>query len=393
MPLPSRRLPVDLTPSAVALAVAARRAAGAPLFDMTESNPTRVGLDYPGDVLAGLADPASLVYDPQPLGLKVARAAVAGDFVRRGLSVPEDRVAVTASTSEAYALLFKLLCNPGDEVLVPRPSYPLFDHLTALEAVDAVPYDLDHHDGWRVDLDHLRSQVSPRTRAVLVVSPNNPTGSYLHRDDLHALVGIAASRDLAIIGDEVFWDYPLARPDSSASVLSQQDVVAFGLGGLSKSAGLPQLKLGWFGMSGPEPQVRALLSAYEIVADTYLSVSTPVQLAAPMLIDAGAAIRAAIQARIERNLSALNARIEWYPSVSLLPPEGGWSAVLQVPAYEPEERMVVGLVEQEGVLVHPGYFFDFVREAFLVISLLPPPGVFDHGLARVLARMTGAVGR
>lgn len=393
MPVPSNRLPADLTPSVVAAAVSARRAAGAPLFDLTESNPTRVGLAYPHEWLGLLSDPGALTYDPRPLGLPVARGAVAADFERRGLRVAESRVAVTASTSDAYALLFKLLCNAGDRVLVPRPSYPLFEHLTALEAVEAVPYDLDYHDGWRIDLDHLRAQLTSRTRAVLVVSPNNPTGSYLHRDDLAALVGIAAPRDLAIIGDEVFWDYPLQRPETAVSVLSQQDVVAFGLGGLSKSGGLPQLKLGWFGMSGPESHVRALLSAYEIVADTYLSVSTPVQLAAPALIEAGAAIRRAIQARLDRNLSALGARIEWYPSVSLLPPEGGWSAVLQVPAYEPEEAMVVGLIEREGVLVNPGYFFDFLREAFVVISLLPEPGVFDHGLARVLARMTGAVGR
>jgi len=393
VPSHSSRLPSNLTPSVVADAVAARRRSGAPLFDLTESNPTRVGLAYPPDLLAPLADPAALVYDPQPLGLRVTRAAVSADFARRGLPVPDDRVAITASTSEAYALLFKLLCGPGDQVLVPRPSYPLFEHLTALEAVEAVPYDLEYHDGWRLDLDHVRAQVSSRTRAILVVSPNNPTGSYLHQDDLAALVGIAAARDLAIIGDEVFWDYPLQRPGTAVSVLSQQDVVAIGLGGLSKSAGLPQVKLGWFGMSGPDAQVRALLDAYEIVADTYLSVSTPVQVAAPALIEAGAGIRRAIQARLDRNLTALGSRIEWYPSVTLLPPEGGWSAVLQVPAYEPEEAMVVGLVEREGVLVHPGYFFDFAREAFLVVSLLPEAGVFDHGLARVLARMSGAVGR
>ncbi|MDP1568473.1 MAG: pyridoxal phosphate-dependent aminotransferase [Vicinamibacterales bacterium] len=393
MPSHSSRLPSNLTPSVVAEAVAARRRSGAPLFDLTESNPTRVGLAYPPDLLAPLADPAALVYDPQPLGLRTARAAVSADFERRGIRVPDDRVAITASTSEAYALLFKLLCGPGDQVLVPRPSYPLFEHLTALEAVEAVPYDLEYHDGWRLDLDNVRAQVSSRTRAILVVSPNNPTGSYLHQDDLAALVGIAAARDLAIIGDEVFWDYPLQRPDTAVSVLAQQDVVAVGLGGLSKSAGLPQVKLGWFGMSGPDAQVRALLDAYEIVADTYLSVSTPVQVAAPALIEAGAGMRRAIQARLDRNLTALGSRIEWYPSVTLLPPEGGWSAVLQVPAYESEEAMVVGLIEREGVLVHPGYFFDFAREAFLVVSLLPEAGVFDHGLARVLARMSGAVGR
>jgi alanine-synthesizing transaminase len=393
VPHPSSRLPASLTPSRVAVAAAARRASGAPLFDMTESNPTRVAIAYPADVLQPLADGAALTYDPEPLGLPPARAAVAADFARRGLPIPPDRVALTTSTSDAYALLFKLLCNPGDDVLVPRPSYPLFEHLTMFEAVNAVPYDLDSHDGWRIDLDHLRAQWTPRTRAVLVVSPNNPTGSYLRREDLAALVGMAAARDAALIGDEVFWDYPLRGSETAASVLSQQDVVAFGLGGLSKSAGLPQVKLGWFGVSGPADHVRALLDAYELVADAYLSVSTPVQVAAPALLEAGATIRQAIQARLARNLTALEARLEWYPSVSLLAPEGGWSAVLQVPAFEPEETLVVGLIEREGILVHPGYFFDFPREAFLVLSLLPQPGVFDHGLARVLARITEAVGR
>lgn len=389
MIVPSSRLPEQLAPSAIARAVAARRAAGVPLLDLTESNPTRAGFTYPADLLAPLADPRGLVYDPRPLGLPAAREAVAAEFARRGVSVPADRVVLTTGTSEAYALLFKLLCAPGDAVLVPRPSYPLLEHLARLEAVEAVPYDLDMAAGWRIDLDQLRAQLSTRTRAVVVVAPNNPTGSYLHRDDLEALVAVAARWRLALVGDEVFWDYPLRGCDAAASVLAQRDVVAFGLGGLSKSAGLPQLKLGWIGAAGPDAAVRDLLEACEVAADAYLTVSTPVQVAAADLIAAGEQVRRQIQARLERNLRALEARLEFYPAVSLLAPQGGWYAVLQVPAYESEEAMALELVEQDGVLVHPGYLFDFDREAFLVVSLLPEAGVFDHGVARLLARVSG----
>ena len=245
------RLPRNLEPNALARLVQAKRRAGAAIADLTESNPTRAGLSYPDDLLAPLADPRALEYDPQPLGLWSARAAVAADFRRRGIVLSADRVALTSSTSEAYALLFKLLCDAGDHVLVPHPSYPLFEHLTQMESVIAVPYALEYHGAWRIDLDSVRAAAGDRVRAILVVSPNNPTGSFLHRLDLAALAELAAARNLPIIGDEVFADYRLDPSPAPTHVLAAGEVLAFSLGGLSKSAGLPQLKLGWIGFGGP----------------------------------------------------------------------------------------------------------------------------------------------
>jgi hypothetical protein len=211
----------------------------------------------------------------------------------------------------------------------------------------------------------------------------------LHRDDLTALAEIAAARRWAIIGDEVFADYRLDPAPHAAHVLGAGNVLAFSLGGLSKSAGLPQLKLGWIGFGGPSDLVDEAMAAYEIIADTYLSVSTPVQAAAAELVAAGAAIRAQILARVTRNLESLRAAAALHPAVTVLPVEGGWSAVLQVPATRPEETLVLELLDKDDVLVHPGYFFDFARESFVVVSLLVEPARFDAGTARLLARAAG----
>lgn len=384
--MPSSRLPSSFVPNALSLAVAAKRRQGAPVIDLTESNPTRVGLSYPPDLLAPLSNTAGLEYDPQPLGLWPARAAVAADFRRRGIVISADRVALTASTSEAYGLLFKLLCDGRDRVLVPRPSYPLFEHLTRLESVDAVPYDLEYHGSWRIDLESVQRASGPRVKAILIVSPNNPTGSYLHRDDWAALTELSAARGWAIIGDEVFADYAIDPAPYATHVLADSDVLAFSLGGLSKSAGLPQIKLGWIGFGGPVSKVDEAMAAYELVADTYLSVSTPVQVAASSLIDSGAAIRSQIQARITANLASLRKQAAAHASTSVLPVEGGWSAVLQVPAVRSEESLALELLDQDDVLVHPGYFFDFATEAFVVVSLLVETARFDAAIARVLAR-------
>jgi aspartate/methionine/tyrosine aminotransferase len=382
----SSRLPPTLETNALARLIEARRRAGAAVVDLTESNPTRAGFSYPDDLLAPLADARALAYEPQPLGLWAARAAVAADFRRRGIVVSADRVALTASTSEAYASLFKLLCDAGDEVLVPHPSYPLFEHLTRLESVAAVPYALEYHGAWRIDFESLRRAITDRTRAILVVSPNNPTGSILHKDDLAQLVEIAAPAGVPLIGDEVFADYRLDPAPDATHILADGGVLACSLGGLSKSAGLPQVKLGWIGFGGPSARVDEVLAAYEIVADTYLSVSTPVQAAAADLIERGAAVRAQILARVKRNLDALRTAAAAHPAVGILPVEGGWSVVIQVPQVTSEEALVLALLERDGLLVHPGYFFDFPREAYLVVSLLVEPAVFDRGMAGVLAR-------
>ena len=386
----SSRLPASLEPNALARMIEARRRGGASIADLTESNPTRVGLTYPPDLLWPLANARALEYDPEPLGVWPARAAVAADFRRRGIIISADRVALTSSTSEAYALLFKLLCDAGDQVLVPRPSYPLFEHLTRLESVDAVPYGLDYHGAWRIDVDSVRRAMGDRVRAILVVSPNNPTGSFLHRDDLAWLSEIASTADIPLIGDEVFADYRIDGAAAATHILAGSDVLAFSLGGLSKSAGLPQLKLGWIGFGGPPDRVDSALARYEMIADTYLSVSTPIQAAAAELIESGTAIRAQILARVKRNLESLRAQAAAFPAISVLPVEGGWSAVMQVPSVGSEEALILALLEKDDVLVHPGYFFDFAREAFIVVSLLVEPPLFDHGVARVLARAAGS---
>jgi len=382
----SSRLPKNLQLNAVARALDAKRRGGVPLLDLTETNPTRAGFDYPNNLLEPLAHPRALDYDPQPLGLWPARAAVAADFRRRGMVISADRVALTSSTSEAYALLFKLLCNAGDAVLVPQPSYPLFEHLTQLESVVAVPYALDYHGGWRIDLDSIQQAATDRVRAMLLVSPNNPTGSFLHRDDLSAIAAIAATRGWAIIGDEVFADYPLDPAPNAAAVLPGAELLTFSLGGLSKSAGLPQLKLGWIGFGGPTDIVDRTIAAYEVMADAYLSVSTPVQAAAVELIEHGAVIRAQILSRLRRNLDALRSLAAEHPSVEVLKVEGGWSAVLKVPQLRSDEALVLELLEEDDVLVHPGYFFDFALEAFVVVSLLVEPMAFDRAIGRVLKR-------
>ena len=383
----SSRVPADLRPNRLTSALARLRASGAVIADLTETNPTRAGIEYPESVLDALASRAGLAYEPQPFGLAAAREAVAADYGRRGLVVDPARIALTASTSEAYSLLFKLLCDPGDEVLVPRPSYPLFDHLTALDAVAARPYRLDAQFGWSVDLDSVANAITPRTRAVLAVSPNNPTGSFLDNTEIDALARLCAERGLAFVADEVFADYVLdARAAAGPCVLARPDALTFSLGGLSKSAGLPQVKLGWIAAGGPEGLVASAMARLEIICDSYLSVSTPVQHAAHALLEAGAAIRGRIRARAAGNYRRLSSLASAHPACTLLPARGGWSAVLRVPATRPEEQLVLSLLEEDHVLVHPGYFFDFAAEAFVVVSLLPDPAVFDRGAAALLAR-------
>jgi alanine-synthesizing transaminase len=376
----------DLSINATTRTLDALRRRGIDILDLTVSNPTRVGLDYPADLLAPLASSEGLFYDPQPLGLWSAREAVAADFARRGLTVPPERIALTASTSEAYAWLFKLLCDPGDAVLVPQPSYPLFEHLTMLESVTARPYCLDHHGGWRIDFEGLMAAIDERTRAVLVVSPNNPTGSFLHVDDLHRLDQLCAARNLMLIGDEVFADFPLGASPHARSVLQARDALVCSLGGLSKTVGLPQIKLGWIAFGGPSSKLEELMPAFELIADTFLSVSTPAQVALPSLLARGGAVRAQIQARVARNLQHLREAVATTPATTLLDVEAGWSATVQVPKYRSEEALVIELLTADHVLVHPGYFFDFERESFVVVSLLGVPEQFDCGVSRLLAR-------
>jgi aspartate/methionine/tyrosine aminotransferase len=378
----SRRVPDELTPNRIS----AVRAETPPRFDLTVSNPTACGLPYPNDLLAALAAPEGLAYRPDPRGSAAARAAVAGEYERHGAHVDPATILLTASTSEAYAFLFKLLADPGDAVLVPTPSYPLFEHLARVEGVRAVPYALDADGGWRLDASLLPG--AEAAKAVVVVHPNNPTGSYVHADDATALAKLAARNGWALIADEVFLDYPLdGGPGEGSTFAADPTVLTFALGGLSKSVGLPQLKAAWIAVGGPPAERRAALDRLEIIADTFLSVATPVQNALPVLLREGAAVRAAILARCRGNLVALRRAAAELPAVAVAPVGGGWSAVLRVPNIVDEEDLVVELLREDRVAVHPGYFFDFPAPANLVLSLLPEPAVFAEGVRRLLERI------
>ena len=386
----SRRLPPHAQPNAITLRMDALRAAGTPIVDLTESNPTQVGLHYPEGFLAPLSAAGAETYAPEPLGLASARTAVATDGSRRGVTVDPARVVLSASSSESYSWLFKLLCDPGDRVLVPRPSYPLFEHLARLEAVEVDTYALDYHGRWEVDLHSVELGITAETRVVIAVSPNNPTGSYLSGAEAESLIALTARHGLALVVDEVFADYPLGRGAASVTDIAcladgRSGALVATLGGLSKSAGLPQLKLGWMVLGGDADRVAEALAGLELIADSYLSVSTPVQVAAPALLEAGADVRRQIQERTAANLATLRAVAGRHPECDVLPVEGGWSSVVRVPATRSEEQLVLHLLEQEHVLVHPGYFFDFPSEAYLVVSLLPPPAVFRDAVERVLS--------
>jgi aspartate/methionine/tyrosine aminotransferase len=382
------RFPASLDPNRLSAAVRRVRDAGRDLLDLTLTNPTRAGFRYPADLLAPLASPEARVYEPRPLGLESARQAVAADYRRRGADASPDRLVLSASTSEAYAWLFKLLCAPGEAVLVPAPSYPLFEHLARLDGVNAIPYRLEYHGRWSIDFDSVDRGWRAGVRAILAVSPNNPTGSCMDPAELSALGERCAHSGAGLVVDEVFADYPIGGAPLEPLV-PPPDCLTFRLGGLSKSAGLPQVKLGWMAVDGPDRTVAPAIERLELIADTYLSVSTPVQVAAPSLIESGAIVRKQIIDRISGNYRALRAAAAAYPASEVLPADGGWSAVLRVPAIRTEEALVLELLDEHGVLVHPGFFFDFAHEAFLVVSLLVEPAAFARGVALVLEHANG----
>jgi alanine-synthesizing transaminase len=362
-----------------------KRQAGATVLDLTESNPTSAGLAFPAEeILDALADGRSMRYEPTPAGLIAAREAVADRYYApRGDKVDPSRILLTASTSEAYAFLIKLLTEPGDELLVPRPSYPLFEFLATLENVRISHYPLNYHEGWSIDTGALARAVTERTRAVVVVNPNNPTGSFVKSRELDALVDLCKRRSLAIISDEVFSDYAFAAdPDRVASLTGVDEVLTFSLSGLSKVAGLPQMKLGWIVTNGPLSQRGAAMERLELIADTYLSVATPVQHALPRLLAAGDNIRGQIRRRTRKNLDTLHASTS-NSANRTLQVEGGWYATIQVPRIRTEEEWALHLLDRFDVLVQPGYFYDFDQDGLLVLSLLTPTEVFSEGLRRV----------
>jgi len=376
----SSRLEWDAHPNPLSTLLAEKRATGAPILDLTESNPTRAALDYPREeLLTALADPRALHYDPDPRGLLSARKAVSEYYVQRGVEVPASRILLTASTSEAYSYLFKLLTDPGDEILVPRPSYPLFDYLAAMESIAVRQYPLRYDGVWHIDFPALASAITSRTRAIIVVNPNNPTGSYLKRAEWERLQTVG----LPILSDEVFSDFSFSPdPERITTLAAQNSVLTFSMSGLSKIAGLPQMKLGWIVASGPD--YFAALNGLEWIADTYLSVSTPIQLALPRILTAAAPVQEQIRAQTASNLQHLRKNLLAASPCRCLTVEGGWYAVLEVPRIRTEEDWVLQLLAEKDVLVQPGFFYDFESEAFLVLSLLTPPAIFAEGLRRIL---------
>ena len=361
----SQRVPHELWPNALTELLREKRRQGARILDLTESNPTHAGIEYPAGFLAGLATGAAGRYEPEPFGSPSAREIIAHEY-----KAPVDRVVLTASTSEAYSWLFKLLCDPLDEVLVPRPSYPLFDYLARLESVNVRHYGLFYDHGWFIDFDTIKRRIDGRTRAIILVNPNNPTGHFLRGHELEQLLGFG----LPIISDEVFRDYPLdPAPDSILTLQDISDAVVFTLNGLSKTVGLPQMKLAWMIANGPAGELSQSMERLEIIADTYLSVGTPVQCALPSLLSLRKPVQSQIIARLRENLAALQSS-----TLRILDVEAGWYAIVSQ-----EEGAELRLLRDHDVLVQPGYFYDFESPRYIVISLLTPPDIFTEGIRRL----------
>jgi aspartate/methionine/tyrosine aminotransferase len=376
----SERTGWDTEESELARAHRLRVQAGWPIADLTASNPTRCGFVYPPDWLPALTDPQALDYDPQPKGMLSARHAVCRYYADHGVAVDPAQVVLTTSTSEAYSYLFRLLCDPGCEILVPQPGYPLFDFLAALDDVRLKPVQLVYDHGWQIDPEAIRRAVTPATRAMVLVHPNNPTGHFTKPWEADELARLCREFDLALIVDEVFLDYGMAAASRSfASGL--EGVPVFVVSGLSKIAGLPQMKAAWIVATGPA-QAQAL-ERLEVIADTFLSMNAPVQCALPAWLEGRHTIEQQIQERTAANLAELDRQIERLPAVQRLIVEGGWYAVVRIPALEPDESTVLALLDR-GVWVHPGYFFGMAASGWLVMSLLTPGQEFSTGVTRLV---------
>ena len=366
-------------------ALARHRAAGKPLLDLTISNPTECGFDFDRRaILEALANPANLAYDPDPRGLLDARQVVAGYYVARGAEVPVDSIVLTTSTSEAYSFVFRTLCNPGDEILIPEPSYPLFAFLADIQDVKLVRYPLDYDYGWQINFHALQRGITARTRGVIVVHPNNPTGHFTKPHELEKLNEICATRNLAIIADEVFLDFAL-QAERPFSFAQNSAALTFSMSGLSKISGLPQMKAGWLVTSGPEELRSRALARLEIIADTYLSMNAPVQWAIPALLEQRHSFQKQLLARVRRNLAELDRQLATQKSCARLVVEAGWYAVLRIPATRSDEELAIDLLAQKNIYVHPGHFYDFPSEGFLIVSLITREEEFAAGVKLLLS--------
>jgi len=387
----SARTAWDISKTELAKAIEERRERGLPLLDLTASNPTHCGFTYDeAAILAALSNPEALIYDPDPRGMLRAREAVAAYYADHGAVVDPGNSLLTTSTSEAYSYLFRLLCDPGDEVLIAQPSYPLFDFLAQLESVRLVPYPLFYDHGWRIDTESLRRQITSRTRAIALVHPNNPTGHFTKGSERSELEALCAEHGLDLIVDEVFLDYGIAVHAGRSFACGPHAVLTFVLSGLSKIAALPQMKAAWIATFGPEPDLSTALDRLEVIADTFLSMNAPIQCALPEWLAGRADIQKHISRRVENNLRNLDLLLDSQSMISRLVVEAGWYVLLRVPALMPGEELAVRFVRKHGLSVHPGYFFGFSGDGWLVLSLVTPEADFKSGI-EILSRFFSEV--
>jgi len=379
----------QLSPNCFTQALEEARLGGKKLLDLSASNPTRIGLHYDESAILGaLASPKSIDYDPQSKGLRAAREAVANYYRdEHAAHLDPERLVLTSSTSEGYSYVFGLLCNPGDELLVPKPSYPLFDFLADLEDVKLVPYPLIYDHGWQMDFPSLERALTPRTRGVVIVHPNNPTGSYVQAHELVLLNAFCRRHNLALIVDEVFLDYA-HDAEKRRTFAANEDLLTFTLSGLSKISALPQMKVAWVAASGPRGEVDTAMSRLEVIADTYLSMNAPMQWAMPVLLQQRQSIQKQLMDRVLANLSELDHQLAMQKTCQRLNVEGGWYAVLRVPATKSDEDWAIALLREQSVLVHPGHFYDFPSDGYLVLSLITPEEEFGRGISGALDQLT-----
>jgi len=375
----------NLEPNRLSEALARHRVAGKPLIDLTASNPTECGFTYDRErILSALADPQSLSYEPEPKGLLAAREVIVGYYADRGDHVAASDMLLTTSTSEAYSFVFRILCNPGDEVLIPTPSYPLFDLLADIQDVRLVRYPLIYDHGWQIAFHALQAALTPRTRAIIVVHPNNPTGHFVKPDERSGLNQICAGRQLAIIADEVFLDFALSSK-RHLSWVANSEVLTFTMSGLSKMCGLPQMKAAWLAASGPKDLKTRALERLEVIADTYLSMNAPIQHAIPEFLQQRHEFQRQLMSRVRGNLAELDRQLATQKACGRLEIEGGWYAVLRVPATRTDEEVALDLLEKEGVYVHPGHFYDFPADGYLIVSLIGSEQEFGVGIRRLVS--------
>jgi alanine-synthesizing transaminase len=386
----SSRTNWPLSRNAYTLALDELRSSGTPLLDLTASNPTLCGFHYNSqEILSAFQSPAALAYDPQPKGSPGARREVARYYLDdHHVTLDPDSLFLTTSTSEAYSYVFRLLCDPGDELLVAKPSYPLFEFLADLQDVKLVPYSLAYAHGWFIDFQSLERAITPRTRAILLVHPNNPTGSYVHPSEAAQLNALCAKHNLALIVDEVFLDFPF-NPPPLRTFAANSEALTFTLSGLSKISALPQMKIAWLAVTGPAALVRPALDRLEIIADTFLSLSGPAQVALLTLLAQRFPLRSQILDRVRENRSYLQSLLRAHPRIELLRADAGWYAVLRIPSlasspYNSDEGLAIHLLRQHRVLVHPGHFYDFASDGYLVVSLIAPAPDFRRGVEALL---------